>query len=170
MPTASSQAVRLIELHGLSAVWRLTKYVAPLDHLKEHYDAVKSEGLQCVSAFTLTIYLNDVLENDGGATSFADERGRIDKNMHVASLQPKEGVGLVLSHDVEHSGQCLNAGAPPKYILRSEVFYVSASGHSIHDRESGIEFERDFEAVWPSDNDGFRELVEIHGTDGWHTK
>lgn len=160
---------QLWELHGLSAVWRLTKYVAPHDHLDDHFDAVKSAGPQCVSAFTLTIYLNDVRASDGGATLFVDKQGAIDRNMHVASLQPRTGVGLVLSHDVWHSGQCLNVGAASKYILRSEVFYASTdSGSSVKDKDLGIQFERgDFEAVWPKENDGLRELFTIHGTDGW---
>ena len=79
--------------HGLAAMWRLTKYVAPADQLKPHFDAVKcvSPGhtvvLYCIG-FTLTIYLNDIPESDGGATSF-EANGNIDENVHAASLQPR---------------------------------------------------------------------------------
>ena len=87
------------ELHGLAAMWRLTKDIAPTNQLKPHFDAVKCVSPHCCTGFTLMIYLNDVPESDGGAISF-EPNGKIDENMHVASLQPRSGVGMVLAHDV----------------------------------------------------------------------
>lgn len=55
----------------------------------------------------------------GGSTDFAlaYETG----TMHVPSLQPRAGSGLLLAHDVLHSGAPLRAGH--KFILRTEVLY-----------------------------------------------
>merc|ERR1740129_1985756 len=60
-------------LAGLNLRWSLTKYRPPADELRSHLDAVKFASERCCTAFTLTIYLNDVLEAHGGSTDFSQD-------------------------------------------------------------------------------------------------
>jgi hypothetical protein len=114
---------------GLSTSWRLVRYTPPADKLAPHTDALRFPAASsrpkspCCSAFTLTIYLNDVSEEHGGHTSFSKEIG---SKMYVQTLQPVAGSALVLAHDVLHDGAMLSTGAPPKYIMRSEILYCLA--------------------------------------------
>jgi len=105
---------------GLNADFRVARYHRG-DQLPTHTDHVTHSGPLCSSAWTLTIYLNSLPSTHGGGTDFslAYAAGA----MHVPSLQPVAGTGLLLSHDVLHAGSPLLTGV--KYILRTEVLYSS---------------------------------------------
>ena len=82
--------------------------------------------------------------------------------MSVRSSQPVAGTGLLLAHDVQHSGQPLKPGSPPKYILRSDLFYVSMSGHGIVDELEGFAPEvGEFEPIWATEDDCVSELCLV---------
>jgi len=155
---------------GLSTSWRLVRYTAPA--LALHMNALRFPAASsrpttpCCSAFTLTIYLNDVSEAHGGYTNFSKESNL---KMYVQALQPVAGSALVLAHDVVHDGAKLSAGAPPKYIMRSEILYClaeplqpeqpMAGGYFKDSSDDVCDFEYcgtevqegDYHLVWPTD-------------------
>ncbi|NDC43443.1 MAG: 2OG-Fe(II) oxygenase [Chitinophagia bacterium] len=72
-----------------------------------------------MSYITVQIYLNDVKEEDGGATTFTkDTYNRIDQDYSVI---PKVGRVLLFEHDIEHEGSILKNGF--KYCIRTDVMY-----------------------------------------------
>lgn len=66
------------------------------------------------SRLTVQLYLHDVPEANGGATSF------IGKDSQV-NFQPRGGSVLIFTHDLLHEGSKLAVGL--KYILRTEAMY-----------------------------------------------
>ena len=109
---------------GLNTEWRMTRYDPPSDGLSSHLDLPEFNlDQRCVSAWTLTIYLNDVAEIHGGYTDFSMARG-----FAVQRAQPIAGPALLLPHDVLHAGSPLAVTAPaPKYILRTAVLYTAVT-------------------------------------------
>lgn len=72
-----------------------------------------------MSFITVQIYLNDVKEEDGGATTFIkDTYNRIYQDYSVI---PKVGRVLLFEHDIEHEGSILKSGL--KYCIRTDVMY-----------------------------------------------
>jgi hypothetical protein len=72
-----------------------------------------------MSYITVQIYLNDVKEEDGGATTFMkDTYNRIYQDYSVI---PKVGRVLLFEHDIEHEGSILKNGL--KYCIRTDVMY-----------------------------------------------
>eukprot|EP00415_Alexandrium_ostenfeldii_P000399 UN0399 len=67
------------------------------------------------SQITVQLYLHDVPEANGGATTFFP--GRASQVWH----QPAAGSVLIFTQDLEHEGSILTAGL--KYTLRTEVMY-----------------------------------------------
>ena len=72
-----------------------------------------------MSFITVQIYLNDVKEEDGGATTFIKDP--YNKIYHNYSVFPKVGRVLLFEHDIEHEGSILNNGL--KYCIRTDVMY-----------------------------------------------
>lgn len=72
-----------------------------------------------MSYITVQIYLNDLKEEDGGATTFIkDAYNRIYQDYSVI---PKVGRVLLFEHDIEHEGSILKNGL--KYCIRTDVMY-----------------------------------------------
>lgn len=72
-----------------------------------------------MSYITVQIYLNDVKEEDGGATTFIkDTYNRIYQDYSVI---PKVGRVLLFEHDIKHEGSILKNGL--KYCIRTDVMY-----------------------------------------------
>jgi Rps23 Pro-64 3,4-dihydroxylase Tpa1-like proline 4-hydroxylase len=72
-----------------------------------------------ISYITVQIYLNDLKEEDGGATTFIkDTYNRIYQDY---SIIPKVGRVLLFEHDIEHEGSILKNGL--KYCIRTDVMY-----------------------------------------------
>ena len=72
-----------------------------------------------MSYITVQIYLNDLKEEDGGATTFIkDTYNRIYQDY---SIIPKVGRVLLFEHDIEHEGSILKNGL--KYCIRTDVMY-----------------------------------------------
>lgn len=66
------------------------------------------------SRVTVQIYLHDVPEQNGGATTFAIKREKL-------PCQPKAGSALIFSQNLMHEGSLLKKGL--KYTLRTEAMY-----------------------------------------------
>jgi len=69
------------------------------------------------SLLTLQLYLNDVPEENGGATTFLD-----DNEEKRVSVCPRAGAALLFSQDLYHEGSRLVCGG--KYTLRTDVMYT----------------------------------------------
>ena len=128
---------RVGRLVGLNSAMRVARYSAG-DQLPTHTDHVTYAGPTCCSAWTLTIYLNTVDSAHGGSTDFEHAAG---VNMDVRTVQPRAGTGVLLAHDVLHSGSVLLHGY--KYILRTEPLYWSGAP------VSGGLIPREYELHWP---------------------
>lgn len=115
------QMGRIGRLVGLNTAMRIARY-QPGDSLPTHTDHVTYAGPSCCSAWTLTIYLNSVEPAHGGSTDFEHA---VEGNMRVRAVQPRTGTGLLLAHNVLHSGAPLLKGS--KYILRTEPIYWSGA-------------------------------------------
>ena len=72
-----------------------------------------------MSFIKVQIYLNDLKEEDGGATTFIkDIYNRIYQDYSVI---PKVGRVLLFEHNIEHEGSILKNGV--KYCIRTDVMY-----------------------------------------------
>jgi hypothetical protein len=85
-----------------------------------------------MSFITVQIYLNDVKEEDGGATTFiADTYNRIYQDYSVI---PKVGRVLLFEHDIEHEGSILHNGL--KYCIRTDVMYNITKNNTTNNNET----------------------------------
>lgn len=57
----------------------------------------------------------------GGETLFFDSP---DTDTPLVSVRPEQGNAVVFFHDTYHSSAAMRDGAPPKYVLRTEVMYT----------------------------------------------
>ena len=95
------------------------KYL-PGEYFKPHEDGyyIRPDNSE-MSYITVQIYLNDLKEEDGGATTFIENTyNRIYQNYSVI---PKVGRVLLFEHDIEHEGSILKSGI--KYCIRTDVMY-----------------------------------------------
>lgn len=75
------------------------------------------------SAITLQMYLHDIPEENGGATTFLDPSyGNKHNKQAPVPCQPRRGSILLFSQDLLHEGSLVKAGI--KYTIRSEVMYT----------------------------------------------
>lgn len=72
-----------------------------------------------LSYITVQIYLNDVKEEDGGATTFIEDK--YNGIYQDYSVIPKVGRVLLFEHDITHEGSILHNGL--KYCIRTDVMY-----------------------------------------------
>jgi Rps23 Pro-64 3,4-dihydroxylase Tpa1-like proline 4-hydroxylase len=92
----------------------------PGEYFRPHEDGyyIRPDNSE-MSYITVQIYLNDLKEEDGGATTFIkDKYNRIYQNY---SVMPKVGRVLLFEHDIEHEGSILKNGL--KYCIRTDVMY-----------------------------------------------
>ena len=122
LPVLTAASGEEWHLAGINAGFRVARYASG-DSLPTHTDHVTFAGAACCSAWTLTVYLNSVHPMQGGSTAF--HLSHASGAMHIPRLQPRAGTGLLLAHDVLHSGAPLRAGG--KYILRTEPLYWSGA-------------------------------------------
>jgi Rps23 Pro-64 3,4-dihydroxylase Tpa1-like proline 4-hydroxylase len=95
------------------------KYAAG-EYFRAHEDGyyIRPDNSE-MSYITVQIYLNDVKEEDGGATTFIqDTYNRIYQDYRVI---PKVGRVLLFEHNIEHEGSILHNGF--KYCIRTDVMY-----------------------------------------------
>jgi hypothetical protein len=95
------------------------KYL-PGEYFKPHEDGyyIRPDNSE-MSYITVQIYLNDLDEENGGATTFIkDVYNKIYKDYSVI---PKVGRVLLFEHDIEHEGSILKSGV--KYCIRTDVMY-----------------------------------------------
>lgn len=98
--------------YGTNDRFRLVKYDTN-DEFALHEDGFFYNNYDERSFATFMMYLNDVDEENGGATTFVD---------HSIKLQPKEGLCLAFLVDrLFHKGDPITSGE--KYILRTDVMY-----------------------------------------------
>jgi len=93
---------------------------SPGEYFRAHQDGyyIRPDDSE-ISYITVQIYLNDLKEEDGGATTFIENAyNGIYKNYSVI---PKAGRVLLFEHDIEHEGSILNYGL--KYCIRTDVMY-----------------------------------------------
>eukprot|EP00929_Paragymnodinium_shiwhaense_P007519 TRINITY_DN111439_c0_g1_i1.p1 TRINITY_DN111439_c0_g1~~TRINITY_DN111439_c0_g1_i1.p1 ORF type:complete len:281 (-),score=46.15 TRINITY_DN111439_c0_g1_i1:282-1124(-) len=87
----------------------------PGQEFARHFDGRYDRPSGGHSAVTVQIYLHDVPEQNGGATTFV-----IDRELRVP-CQPGAGSVLLFSQDLEHEGSLLRDGL--KYTMRTEAMY-----------------------------------------------
>lgn len=148
--TTGRQQGEVWRLAGLNAGFRIARYAAG-DQLPTHTDHVTHAGSECVSAWTLTVYLNSIHPMQGGSTDFS--LSHMTGAMNIPTLQPRAGSGLLLAHDVLHSGAKLHAGQ--KWILRTEPLYWSGAPAG-----AGLGSLGDFASRWPDVDDTERSRPE----------
>jgi len=115
---------------------RFLKY-NPGEYFKPHNDGIYIRDDQSqLSYVTIHLYLNDVIEGDGGETTFTTEKlsyGRPVKKSQVfnkrLSVQPKVGRILIFEHHLSHEGSTLTKGV--KYTMRTDVMYDNPDGKPI---------------------------------------
>jgi len=110
---------RLVELNERC---RFLCYNTPGQMFDAHFDGryTRPNGPRSgdSSRITIQLYLNDVPEADGGATTFLDNNTRV-------PCQPRAGSALLFSQNLYHEGTALNRGV--KYTLRTEAMYESGN-------------------------------------------
>ena len=103
---------------------RLCRY-GPGGVFAPHTDGDFREATGARSLLTVNIYLNDVDEKYGGATTFLsrhfDHRSLKKVTKRLGSVQPRAGSALIFWHDILHQGDM--SMAPEKYLCRSDVMY-----------------------------------------------
>jgi hypothetical protein len=95
------------------------KYTAG-EYFRAHEDGyyIRPDNSE-MSYITVQIYLNELKEEDGGATTFIEDAyNGIYENYSVI---PKVGRVLLFEHNIEHEGAILNHGL--KYCIRTDVMY-----------------------------------------------
>jgi Rps23 Pro-64 3,4-dihydroxylase Tpa1-like proline 4-hydroxylase len=93
---------------------------SPGEYFKAHEDGcyIRPDNSE-ISYITVQIYLNDLKEEDGGATTFI--KNTYNKIYQDYSVIPKVGRVLLFEHEIEHEGSLLNNGL--KYCIRTDVMY-----------------------------------------------
>lgn len=103
------------------------------------------------SRVTVQLYLHDVPEAHGGATTFDPARP------HAIGHQPAAGSVLLFSQDLRHEGSLLRQGL--KYTLRTEVMYAPrGSGRPMPTR--WVHQHHDYEMEHGTDSDAPGEEAE----------
>merc|ERR1712216_434055 len=74
-----------------------------------------------ISKVTLQVYLHDVPESFGGATTLFPSTEE-----YKAKVQPRAGSVLLFTQDLPHEGSLLSDGL--KYTLRTEAMYTRREG------------------------------------------
>jgi len=102
---------KLVELNERCRVLCYT----PGQEFASHFDGNYRRPNGDSSRITVQLYLHDVPEENGGATTFHFGRSG------SLPCQPKAGSVLVFTQDLEHEGSLLKKGL--KYTLRTEAMY-----------------------------------------------
>lgn len=71
------------------------------------------------SYFTVQLYLNDIPEENGGATQFIEEEFKHNIERKVLNVQPKTGLALIFEQDLLHQSTELLNGI--KYTIRTDI-------------------------------------------------
>mmetsp|Transcript_114808 Transcript_114808/g.356584 ORF Transcript_114808/g.356584 Transcript_114808/m.356584 type:complete len:367 (-) Transcript_114808:88-1188(-) len=116
LPDQLPNGSRLVELNERL---RFLCYT-PGQSFDEHYDGCYRRPLGHPrmgdrSYVTVQVYLHDVPEDCGGATTFYPGRGS------AVAYQPEAGSALLFTQDLPHEGSLVKAGI--KYTLRTEAMY-----------------------------------------------
>jgi hypothetical protein len=104
---------------------------SPGEYFRAHEDGyyIRPDDSE-ISYITVQIYLNDVKEEDGGATTFIKDTSN--GIYQDCSVIPKVGRVLLFEHEIEHEGSILKHGL--KYCIRTDVMYnLSVKKASIGD-------------------------------------
>lgn len=88
----------------------------PGQEFASHFDGNYRRPNGDTSKVTVQLYLHDVPEENGGATTF--HFGLLEDSL---PCQPKAGSALIFTQDLEHEGSLLRKGL--KYTLRTEAMY-----------------------------------------------
>lgn len=88
----------------------------------QHYDAAakfidSSSNAMLASKFTVMAYLNDIPDEEGGATRFYQHDGV----SPTLSIHPRRGHVVIFPHKLLHDGELCQAER--KYIIRSDVMF-----------------------------------------------
>jgi hypothetical protein len=67
------------------------------------------------------VYLNDLQDDTGGRTVFADRHHHRHNTKVTSSIEPKGGLIAIMCHDLIHAGEPLKFGS--KYIIRSDIIF-----------------------------------------------
>lgn len=96
----------------------------PGEYFKSHIDGFYTRPDNSETSYiTVQIYLNDLNEDDGGATTiFKDPSNGIHQEYVIT---PKVGRVLLFEHKIEHEGSTLKNNV--KYCIRTDVMYNTKS-------------------------------------------
>lgn len=101
---------------------------SPGEYFRAHEDGyyIRPDNTER-SYITLQIYLNELNEEDGGATTFI--KNTFNKIYQDYSVIPKVGRVLLFEHNIEHEGSILKNGL--KYCIRTDVMYIIKNNNEI---------------------------------------
>lgn len=117
--------MRGCKLHSLNERCRFLCYT-PGQEFSEHFDACFTHPSTGASSYvTVQLYLHDVPQDSGGATTFL-----FDGPSGQVQCQPGAGSVLIFSQDLLHEGSLLKSGL--KYTFRTEAMYI---GTPLSERE-----------------------------------
>jgi len=101
------------QLHSVNERCRFLFY-EPGQQFKKHADSTfVHPRTGATSRVTIQIYLHDVPDANGGATTFLE--------LHPLPCQPVAGAALLFTQDLRHEGSLLKQGL--KYTFRTEAMY-----------------------------------------------
>jgi len=119
---------------GVNPFFRIVRYAGNgVGHFGPHRDGAFERSFGERSLLTINGYLNELQPEHGGCTRFVDgslgihkdEQGRFvtPESAVTHCVRPESGAAVVFFHGLMHDGQPLSAGAPPKWLFRTEVMY-----------------------------------------------
>src|SRR3990167_3525199 len=95
----------------------------------KHFDGHYKDLNARISIFTVSVYLCDVPEANGGALVFYE--GDRAQNRECARWQPRMGSAVIFTHDVLHEGAPTNFGSDDpnscKILFRTSVMFERVS-------------------------------------------
>jgi hypothetical protein len=106
---------------GLNERLRLYRY-DPAQRFHAHRDGVCERSPTERSQLTFMVYLNE--GSEGGQTVFYSEERVNGIRRIVATIEPRQGMGLCFAHEWWHEGANVLSGR--KYVLRTDVIYRNA--------------------------------------------
>jgi hypothetical protein len=122
---------------GINPHFRIVRYAGDgVGHFGPHRDAHVQISADVRSLMTINGYLSEVPIGAGGRTRFLsdelslfkDERGRFtverpEEDVLFAFRPSRPGCALVFNHQLLHDGEPLADGAPPKWLIRTDVLF-----------------------------------------------
>lgn len=105
---------------GLNDCFLFTRYGTG-QFFKPHFDGHYKNMQNQISIYSVTLYLNEVQEGDGGNLIFYS--GTRVNPVEVCRWRPLQGCAVIFQHDVLHEGEEIFTPGTYKYIARTSVMF-----------------------------------------------